>query len=135
MTGLLFTNFCPTFNQLIDKTVRDLNSSGIFSSCTLIYHLSKDAISQDTNLYKAIWKSHVPKKVKFLLWETSHSCINIHDRLQKRCLGYLDLLNDAASASVMENPLTIYSYIAPLLGKYWLICLLLLVGALYLLEP
>lgn len=43
------------------------NSEGTFSVDSLLYQLSKLAISIDTNLYKLIWKFHCPKKIKFLL--------------------------------------------------------------------
>lgn len=71
-------------NESPDLWCWNLEKDGTFSSksLSLLLSSSRDWICKD--LYIAIWKGSYPKKVKFYIWELSHSCLNTYDKLQRR---------------------------------------------------
>lgn len=61
-----------------------LKSNGPFTTTFLLSHLASSIPSTVSAIYKQIWKSHCIKRIKVLMWETGHSCLNTMDRLPAR---------------------------------------------------
>lgn len=81
-----FTHLLPNMN-LTDrrgKWIWKLDSNG-FNTISLYTFLSSNRHTSMAILYKKLWSSPCPKRVKFLIWEISNSCPNTMDRLQIPC--------------------------------------------------
>lgn len=56
-----------------------------FSTKSSYSSLISSSDLSSTDLYRKLWSCPYLIRVKFLLWEITISCLNIMDRLQKRC--------------------------------------------------
>lgn len=78
----LLPNLSPTGHE--DSWTSKHHTKG-FSTKSLYTHLTFNMLSLTDSLFKMIWRCPYPKRVKFLLWEMTNSCLNTMERLQKRC--------------------------------------------------
>lgn len=79
----LLSSFTPSNRG--DLWLWNLEKHGYFTTKSLTRNLPPGSVSSTDDLYKSIWKATYPRKVKFLLWELSHSCFIKFDKLQRRC--------------------------------------------------
>lgn len=55
-----------------------------FTSRSLTKHLSSTGRNFYESIHKIIWKDLHPQRAKFFIWELNHSCLNTHDKLQRK---------------------------------------------------
>lgn len=73
-----------TLSKRRDRGIWKMGINGIFSINSLLKDLQQASTESSPQLYELIWKSHIPKMIKFLLWKLSHKAINTNDKLQRR---------------------------------------------------
>lgn len=96
-------------------------------------HMSKAASSPLKDIFIQPWKSRCSKRIKFLIWESARSCLNMVDRLQKRCPWFQIYPSWCLSLQKKTvNQKGTFSSIASLLLISGLLCFLLSVGMLLL---
>lgn len=76
-----------SFRDVADSWTWNLSDKGVFSTGSLTINLASLSSPINNDFYSNLWKGPMPKKVKFFIWELSHSCINTTDTIQRRFPG------------------------------------------------
>lgn len=69
------------FSNRVDAWLWELDAAG-FSRMYLTKYLSTTGNEYYESRHKMIWSDPCPQRVKFFVWELSHSCSNTQDKLQ-----------------------------------------------------
>ena len=84
MTSLLFLlEGCSIREGRRDARVWHPNPSRGFS-CNSLFSLLLDLVPPKESIFDVVWRTKVPKKVRFFIWQVLLDWINIVDRLVRR---------------------------------------------------